>query len=99
MSSEAQRLEDVMYDAAMMLVATIGLPGDDPEGPRSFPHIDNGGYVDRQQVPEVAWRAACQGLNLLMVGIGVLDTGGPVISPEEGLSMLNARKDETEPDR
>lgn len=86
--SAANRLEAALLDAAEALLEVVGLPENpaDSKGPR-IPV--SGSLVNAEEVPHAAYRAACFALEVLMVGMGVMDPEAELMmSVEEGLAAM-----------
>lgn len=90
--TDADRLEDAMAEAIQLLIPVLGLPPRDrpailPRTQASPDHV----LVDPDRLPAGAHVAACKALELLGLGLAVLD---PSLSPhvhisvEDGLAAL-----------
>ncbi len=93
--SAAARLEAALLAATDALLEVVGLPANPVDccGER-IPVT--GSLVCRDEVPDVAFRAACVALQYLMIGHDVMDPEAPsVVSVEDGLAaMMKGRGDE-----
>ncbi len=85
--SAADRLEAALLAAAEALMEVVGLPANPVDccGER-IPVT--GSLVCRDEVPDVAYRAACAALQYLMIGYDVMDPASSFESVEDGLAML-----------
>lgn len=82
------RLETAPYEAAEALMEVVGLPLNpvDQYGPR---RPVSGSLVSLEAVPLPAYRAAAFALDVLMMGIGVMDPDtDSEVSVEDGLAMM-----------
>jgi len=86
--TDAERLNDALTDGALAVASVVGLPSHDAREDRIRLHCD---LVDRDRVPELAWKAACMAVDYLTVAMGVL-ADGAAISVEDGLAAMT-RKD------
>lgn len=86
--SAATRLEAALFDAAEALMEVVGLALNPADSYGERIPV-NGSLVDREEVPLSAWRAAVFALDILSVGIGVMDPAAEsVVSVEDGLAAL-----------
>jgi hypothetical protein len=85
------RLRLALQAAIDELLSVVGTPAD-PEAEDYGPRVQvDEPLVDPEQVPGAAWRAACFALDVLEVGLGVLDNVVAPIGPDEGLALLLRR--------
>lgn len=84
----ATRLEAALLDAAEALLEVVGLPMNPADG--NSPRVPvSGSLVDTEQVPAAAHRAAVYALDVLLVGMAVMDPDNPhSTSVEEGLALM-----------
>lgn len=83
----AERLEAALLDAAEALMEVVGVPVEEGDSFRPRNPV-NGPLVDRGEVPDCAWRAAVYGLDVIALGLGVLDPEASIVSVEDGLAAM-----------
>lgn len=92
--NDSDRIQQALEQAALILAAAVGLPPDDfasTTGPRNRFPSSRVELVDRDRVPEPAYRGACCALDYLLLSLGIFEDGAPV-SVEDGLAMITARR-------
>lgn len=80
MTAEA-RLQQALQGALDELMSAVGLPADAEDPYAARQRVDEV-LIDRDHVPSSAWRAACYGMDILMIGLGVLEDGPPLTPPK-----------------
>lgn len=82
--SDAERVETVFTDAILSIASVLG-------------HADMGWppRVDTDQLPAVVLNAAKSAMDILAIGISVLDPASPMVDldADEWLARLNKRED------
>lgn len=88
--TDSDRLQGALQHAAETLREVVGLPQRDGQhGPRV--RVDAAPLIDRERVSFSAHVAACNALECIGLGLGVLDLDAPsLISVEDGLAAMTA---------
>lgn len=94
--SDAEKLRAAMDDCQAILAAFVGVPRDLDDGcmnefdPAKRDYV----LVDREECPEILWRAAIMALDLISVGVGFTDPDAPASSESveaQAAAFLRAR--------
>lgn len=90
--SAATRLEAALLEAAEALMEVVGLATNPTDSYGERIPV-SGSLVSRDEVPLSAWRAAVFALDILSVGIGVMDPEAEsVVSVEDGLAAMTGKQ-------